>query len=67
MHGWAVAAGVNEKLVMTKSDKLSRSQLLKSKATIAGEMEVSPKDVIAFSAVTKQGIEVVRREIAARL
>jgi GTP-binding protein len=67
MHDWAVAAGIDEKLIMTKSDKLSRSQLLKSKAMIAGEMKVSPDDVIAFSAVTKQGIEDVRREIAARL
>jgi GTP-binding protein len=67
MHQWAVSAGVEEKLVMTKSDKLSRSQLMKSKAMIAGEMEVSPENVIAFSAMTKQGIEDVRREIAARL
>lgn len=67
MHGWAVAASIDERLIMTKSDKLSRNQLIKSKALIAGEMHVEPEDVIPFSAVTKQGIEDVRREIAARL
>jgi len=67
MHEWGVAASIDERLVMTKSDKLSRNQLTKSKALIAGRMHVGPEDVIPFSAVTKEGIEDVRREIAARL
>jgi GTP-binding protein len=67
MHDWASAAEIDERVIMTKSDKLSRNQLMKSKALIAGRMHVRPEDVIPFSAVTKQGIEDVRREIAARL
>ena len=67
MHEWAVEAGIDEKLIMTKSDKLSRNQLAKSRAMIASETSVEPANVIPFSSVTKQGIEDVRREIAARL
>lgn len=67
MHEWAVAAGIDEKLIMTKSDKLSKNQLAKSRAVIAREAKVSTDDVIAFSSVTKQGIDDVRREIAVRL
>jgi len=67
MHDWTVVAGIDEKLIMTKSDKLSRNQLEKSRAMIAGETKVAPENVIAFSSVTKQGVEDVRREIAARL
>jgi GTP-binding protein len=67
MHEWAQAAGIDEKLIMTKSDKLSRNQLAKSRAVIASGTRVQPADVIAFSSVTKQGVADVRREIAARL
>jgi len=67
MHDWAVAAGVDERLLMTKSDKLSRNQLAKQKTVIADEMGILPEDLIAVSAVTKQGIDDVRREIAQRL
>ena len=67
MHEWTAAAGIDEKLIMTKSDKLSRNELSKSRAMIAGETKVAPENVIAFSSVTKQGVEDVRREIAARL
>jgi GTP-binding protein len=67
MHEWAVAAGIADKLIMTKSDKLSKNQLAQSRAEIARQTDVPPGDVIAFSSVTKQGIEDVRREIAARL
>ena len=67
MHEWSSAAGVDEKLLMTKSDKLSKNQLAKSRMTIARETNHPADDVIAVSTVTKQGIEDVRREIAARL
>jgi GTP-binding protein len=67
MHDWAVAAGIDEKLIMTKSDKLSRNELAKSRAMISGEAKVEPENVIAFSSVTKQGVEDIRREIAVRL
>jgi GTP-binding protein len=67
MHDWAQAAQVDERMVLTKSDKLSNNQLGKSLKDIAGRMSVDPVSLIPFSAVTKQGIEQVRREITSRL
>ena len=67
MHQWTRAAGIDERIVLTKSDKLSNNQLARSKAAVASELAVGPEEMIAFSAVTKQGIESLRREIASRL
>jgi GTP-binding protein len=67
MHEWTQAAGIDERLVLTKSDKLSTSQAAKSRAAIAAELSVGPDRLIPFSGVTKQGIEDVRREITTRL
>jgi GTP-binding protein len=67
MHDWTVASGIDERILLTKSDKLSNNQLLKSKAVIAKELQVTEDRLIASSAVTKTGIEDVRREIASRL
>jgi GTP-binding protein EngB required for normal cell division len=52
---------------MTKADKLSKNQLAARRSEIAKELAVDPQMLIACSAVTKQGIEEVRREIAKRL
>ena len=67
MHEWTRAAGIDERIVLTKSDKLSNNQLSRSKAAIASELAVGPDDIIACSAITKQGIESLRREIASRM
>ena len=67
MHEWAREAGVDQCLVLTKTDKLSNNQLIKSKAAIAQAMNVDPADLIATSAVTRKGIDQVRREMVARL
>jgi GTP-binding protein len=67
MHEWTRAAGIEERIVLTKSDKLSNHQLARNKAAIAGELAVDAGEMIAFSAVSKQGIESLRREIASRL
>ena len=67
MHEWTRAAGIDERVVLTKSDKLSNNQLSRSKAAIASELAVGAGDLIACSAVTNQGIESLRREIASRL
>ena len=67
MHEWTRAAGIDERIVLTKSDKLSNNQLARSKAAIAGELAIGADEMIACSAVTKQGIESLRREIASRL
>lgn len=67
MHRWARQAGIEERVVMTKSDKLSSAQLARSRAAIAADLEVDPQEIIPFSAVTKKGAHEVRREIASRL
>ena len=67
MHEWTRESGIDERILLTKSDKLSNSQLVKSRVTIAKELELSDAELIVSSAVTKKGIEEVRREIASRL
>jgi GTP-binding protein len=67
MHQWTQGAGIEEKIVLTKSDKLSNQQLLKARQAMAGELEVDPSMLIAASAVTKKGIDEIRREMFSRL
>ena len=68
MHQWARALeDVDERIVLTKTDKLSNSQLLTSRREIAGELEIDDDALIAASAVTKKGIDQIRREMIARL
>ncbi len=67
MHDWTGSAGIEEKIVLTKSDKLSNQQLLKSRTAIAKELDVDPSQLIAASAVTKKGIDQIRREMFSRL
>jgi GTP-binding protein len=67
MHRWARQAAIDERVVMTKSDKLSAAQLARSRAAIAADLEVAPDQLIPFSAVTRTGAHEVRREIASRL
>jgi GTP-binding protein len=67
MHEWTCEAGIDERIVLTKADKLSNNQLTKQQAAIATELEISSDQMIASSVVSKRGIENVRREIASRL
>jgi GTP-binding protein len=67
MHSWTMDAGIDERIVLTKSDKLSNSQLAKNTTEIAGQLGLDKKGVIPASVVTGKGIEEVRREIASRL
>jgi GTP-binding protein len=68
MHEWARdLEGVAEKIVLTKTDKLSNNELAASRRAIAKELEIGESDLIAASAVTKKGMEQIRREIHARL
>jgi GTP-binding protein len=67
MHAWSRHAGVDERILLTKSDKLSKTQLATQRSAIAAELEVDPQMLITSSAVTRQGIVDVRREIASRL
>ncbi len=67
MHEWTADAGIDERIVLTKSDKLSNNQLAKNKKSIAGELGVEEAALIASSVITKNGIEEIRREIVTRL
>jgi GTP-binding protein len=67
MQHWSQAAGIDERILLTKSDKLSTAGIAKQKAAIAAAMAVDPDILIATSADTKRGIEEARREIATRL
>jgi GTP-binding protein len=67
MHEWASSLDIDERVVLTKSDKLSSNQLAVSRREIAKELDVDPEILIPASAVTKKGIDDIRREIYARL
>ncbi len=67
MHGWTTDLDIPEQLVLTKTDKLSTTQLNRTRAEIATEMKVDAKSLISFSAVTKRGIEELRRAMYSKL
>lgn len=68
MHRWARdLEGVDERIVLTKSDKLSNNQLTLARRGIAGELELDESALIAASTVTKRGIDEIRREMIARM
>jgi GTP-binding protein len=68
MHQWArELEQVDEKVVLTKSDKLSNSQLLVSRRKIAAQLELDEADLIPASTMTRKGIDQIRREMIARL
>jgi GTP-binding protein len=67
MHQWTQRAGVEQRILLTKSDKLSNNALARQMAVIARELEMTSDQMIACSVVTKRGIEDVRREIASHV
>lgn len=67
MHRWTIAADIDERVLLTKSDKLSNNQLVKSRKAIASELDVDDTDLIPVSVVTKKGIDQIRREMFSRL
>ncbi|HEV8433128.1 MAG TPA: ribosome biogenesis GTP-binding protein YihA/YsxC [Thermoanaerobaculia bacterium] len=67
MHAWSQAAGIEEWILLTKTDKLSSNGIATQKQAIAAALEIDPDLLIATSAETNRGIEEARREIASRL
>jgi GTP-binding protein len=67
MHGWARSMGFEERIVLTKSDKLSNNQLAAARRDISRELDIDEAQFIAASVVTKKGIDQIRREIFSRL
>jgi GTP-binding protein len=68
MHNWARALpGIAEKIVLTKSDKLSNNQIVLQRRAIAAQLEVDDDALITASVENKKGIDQIRREMIARL
>jgi len=67
MHDWTTSAGIDEKILLTKSDKLSKTELLKSRKEIADALGIETSNLIDASVVTKQGVDQIRREMSARM
>lgn len=67
MHEWAGEAGIDEKVVLTKSDKLSKNELAKNRRNIAEALDVELSELIPVSTVTKNGVDQIRREMFSRI
>lgn len=67
MHDWTRESGIEERILLTKTDKLSNNQLIRAKNAIAGDLDMEAAMLIATSAETKKGIEDVRRAIVSRI
>ena len=67
IRDWSNSQGVDQRVLLTKADKLSNNELVKSRSVIAKELAIDPQMLIPVSAVTRKGIEEVRREIASHL
>jgi GTP-binding protein len=66
-HQWSRGIGADERILLTKSDKLSSNGIAKQRLAIAAALDVDPDILITSSAETKRGIEEVRRAIASHL
>ena len=68
MYEWIVANGYQPVIVATKADKIKRSQLQKQIRLIRSGLEAAAETVILpFSALTKSGVEEIRKQIEAVL
>lgn len=67
MHEWSKTYGIQERVALTKGDKLSNNELVKARKTIAANLGSDPAELLVTSAVTKTGIDQIRRDIIARL
>ena len=64
---WSRDHGFEEKVVLTKVDKLSNNERARSKRTISQSIDVSPEDMILFSKVTREGVDQIWRLIDHKL
>jgi GTP-binding protein len=56
---WLAHYSIASILVLTKTDKLSKTKLIKQQAAIIKALAVAKEDVILFSAKTRRGKEAV--------
>jgi GTP-binding protein len=67
MVEWMNQSGTPWRAVLTKTDKLSKSQLARSARMIAETIGRDPADLIFFSKVTRLGVEPLWQRIDAEL
>ena len=67
MLQWLRASGIPPLLVVTKCDKLSKSQRSRQAAVIARQVGVEPEELSLFSALTREGLDGVWSRIEALL
>ena len=68
MYDWIVSNGYQPVIIATKADKIRRSQLQKQIRLIRSGLEAAAETVILpFSALTKSGVEEIRKQIEAVL
>lgn len=68
MYEWVLAQGYSPTIILTKADKLKRSQLAKHQKMVISGLNVRPgTKVIAFSAQSGQGVEEVWNYITERI
>ena len=67
MHEWSRSMSFDERIVLTKTDKLSNNELAAARRDISRELDLDDSQLIATSTVTKKGIDQIRREIISRL
>ena len=68
MYDWIVSNGYQPVIIATKADKIRRSQLQKQIRLIRSGLEAAAGTVILpFSALTKSGVEEIRKQIEAVL
>lgn len=68
MYEWIVSNGYQPVIIATKADKIRRSQLQKQIRLIRSGLEAAAGTVILpFSALTKSGVEEIRKQIEAVL
>lgn len=64
MYGWLVSKREAPLVVLTKTDKLKRSQIAKAHRDSAAALGVPPADVVLYSAETGHGRDEVLRRLA---
>ena len=67
MRDWLSEAGRKWRAVMTKTDKLSGNELAKARRELAAEYTSDTPGPIAFSKITRRGLDEIWREITAGL
>ncbi|MGI5842625.1 MAG: ribosome biogenesis GTP-binding protein YihA/YsxC [Candidatus Xenobium sp.] len=67
MQGWLADKPFQHLVILTKSDKLSRAQLLRSHRDSAVAMGLSPDDVMLYSSVTGDGREAILKRLGTTL